>query len=146
MKPKHQRLTLIILAVVAVLGAILLAMPALRSEAAYFYAPADVQSAGVPVGRTVRVGGMVEKGSIRRDEDGVSIRFNLGDESENKIKVVYRGITPDLFREESGAVAEGSFDIKGLFHAEEILAKHDETYRPPVAISGTGVHKTDSLQ
>lgn len=144
MKPKNQRLTLIILAAVAVLAAVLLAMSAMRQQASYFYAPADVARLGVPLDRAVRVGGMVRPGSVERLADGVTVRFLIGDETRATIPVTYRGIVPDLFREGSGAVAEGRFEPDGRFIASQILAKHDENYMPPRLKDGR--HETKSLQ
>jgi cytochrome c-type biogenesis protein CcmE len=144
MKPKSQRLTLLIIAIVAVAGAVLLAMSALKDQAAYFYAPADVARQGLPLGRAVRVGGMVKPGSLRREADGVTIRFLVGDETAATIPVRFKGITPDLFREGSGVVAEGRFQASGLFVADEILAKHDENYMPP-KLAGER-HKSESLK
>lgn len=144
MKAKHQRLTLLILAVAAVLGAVLLAMSALKDQAAYFYAPADVVRKAPPPGKAVRIGGMVEEGSVRHAGDGVTIDFVVGDETEATIPVRFRGITPDLFKEGSGVVAEGRFQAGGLFVADEILAKHDENYMPP-RLAGER-HKTGSLE
>ena len=131
MKRKNQRLTLLVLAIAAVLGAVLLAMSALKDQAAYFYAPGDVAREGVPLGRAVRIGGMVEQGSLRRAADGVTIQFRVRDETPNVITVRFRGIAPDLFKENSGVVAEGRFQPWGLFVADEILAKHDENYMAP---------------
>ena len=144
MKAKHQRLILILLAAAAVVAAILLAMSALKDQAAYFYAPGDVAREGVPTGRAIRIGGMVRHGSIRRAPDGVTIEFLVGDETPSTIPVRYRGIVPDLFKEDSGVVAEGRFRPDGLFVANEILAKHDENYRPPQLAGGQ--HKVDSLK
>lgn len=146
MKPKTQRLFLLILAIVAVLAAVLLAMSALKDQAAYFYAPADVAREGAPQGRNVRIGGMVREGSIHRAADGVTITFVVGDDSPHTIAVRYRGIVPDLFREESGVVAEGRFQPDGLFVADEILAKHDENYMPPQLDAKKGEHKSESLK
>ena len=146
MRAKNQRLTLLVLAVAAVLGAVLLAMSALKEQAAYFYAPADVARQGAPLDRNVRIGGMVRKGSIRRAADGVTIDFVVGDDSPHVINVHFRGIVPDLFREESGVVAEGRFQPGGLFVANEILAKHDENYMPPQLDMKTGEHKSESLK
>jgi cytochrome c-type biogenesis protein CcmE len=143
-KPKNQRLILVGLAMLAVLAAVLLAMSALRDQAAYFYAPGDVAAKGVPEGRAIRIGGMVQAGSIRRDPDGVTIRFVVTDETAATIPVRFRGIVPDLFREDSGVVAEGRFEAGGLFVADEILAKHDENYRPP-QLAGDK-HKSESLR
>ena len=144
-KRKNQRLVLLLLAVGAVAGAVLLAMSALRDQAAFFYAPGDVASKGLPLDRSVRIGGMVRQGSIQRLPDGVTIRFLVGDETSATIPVTYRGITPDLFRENSGVVAEGRFQPDGRFVASEILAKHDENYMPP-QLGPQGTHKTESLQ
>lgn len=146
MKAKNQRLVLLVLAIVAVLGAVLLAMSALKDQASYFYAPADLGANALPLDRAVRIGGMVRPNSIRRDPDGVTIRFLVGDETANVIRVTYRGIVPDLFKENSGVVAEGRFQPDGLFVASEILAKHDENYRPPVLDAGKGEHKSESLK
>ena len=145
MKPKNQRLVLLMLALVAVGGAVLLAMTAMRDQAAFFYAPADVARKGLPLDRAVRIGGMVKGGSIRRHGDGVTIDFLVGDETAETIKVRFTGITPDLFREDSGVVAEGRFRPDGLFLATEILAKHDENYMPP-RLGPDGRHKSESLE
>jgi len=144
MKAKNQRLTLLVLAIVAVLGAVLLGMSALKDQAAYFYAPADVARKGVPLDRAVRIGGMVKDGSIQRHADGVTIDFVVGDETQATIPVGFTGIAPDLFKENSGVVAEGRFQPDGRFVASEILAKHDENYMPP-QLAGSE-HKTETLQ
>lgn len=145
MKRKNQRLSLLVLAVVAVLGAVVLAMSALRDQAAYFYAPADVARKGVPLDRAVRIGGMVRQGSLARESDGITIRFVVADESASTIPVRFTGIAPDLFREGSGVVAEGRFRPDGSFVASEILAKHDENYMPP-RLAEQGLHRSDSLE
>jgi cytochrome c-type biogenesis protein CcmE len=129
MKPKNQRLVLTVAAMVAVLAAVLLAMWGLKDRAAYFYTPADIAAGRAGDGKAMRLGGMVEKGSVRREGDGVTIRFVVGD-GEARTPVVYRGIVPDLFREGSGVVAEGRM-VRGMFAADTILAKHDERYMPP---------------
>ena len=146
MKAKHQRLVLLGLAVVAVLGAVLLGMSALRDKASYFYAPADVASKGVPYDRAVRIGGMVKDGSIKRAPDGVTIDFVVGDDTAATIPVRFTGIAPDLFKDNSGVVAEGRFRQDGLFVADEILAKHDENYMPPELARGGARHKTETLE
>ena len=129
MKPKNQRLVLVSAAMVAVLAAVLLAMWGLRSQASFFYTPADVAAGKASEGTPARLGGMVERGSIAHQPDGVTIRFILTD-GKAQTPVVYRGIVPDLFREGSGAVAEGRMQ-EGTFVADNILAKHDERYMPP---------------
>jgi cytochrome c-type biogenesis protein CcmE len=144
MKAKNQRLTLLILAIGAVLAAVLLGMSALKDEAAYFYAPADVARKGLPLDRAVRIGGMVSDGSIKRAADGVTIDFLVHDETKATIPVRFTGIAPDLFKENSGVVAEGRFQPDGTFVATEILAKHDENYMPP-ELAGDK-HKSETLQ
>jgi len=144
MKAKHQRLVLLSLAIVAIVAAVLLAMSALRDQAAYFYAPGDIARKGLPLGQAVRIGGIVRHGSIRRQADGVTIDFIVADETAATIPVRYRGITPDLFKEDSGVIAEGRFQPGGLFVASEILAKHDENYRPPKLVGDR--HETESLR
>jgi cytochrome c-type biogenesis protein CcmE len=129
MKPKNQRLVLLIAAAAAVLLAVLLAMWGLRDRASYFFTPADIAAGKAADGQTMRLGGMVEKGSIRRGPDGVTIHFVVTD-GRARTPVAYRGIVPDLFRAGSGAVAEGRLQ-RGTFVADTILAKHDERYMPP---------------
>lgn len=146
MKAKHQRLTLLALAIVAVLGAVLLSMSALKDQASYFYAPGDVARKGLPLDRAVRIGGMVKAGSVTRDPDGVTVHFVVGDETDATIPVTYSGILPDLFKEKSGVVAEGRFRPDGSFIASEILAKHDENYMPPQLAPAKGEHKTETLK
>jgi cytochrome c-type biogenesis protein CcmE len=144
-KAKNQRLVLLGLAIAAVLGAVLLGMSALKDQASYFYAPADVARQGVPLDRNVRIGGMVREGSIRRATDGVTIDFTVGDETPATIPVRFTGIAPDLFKEGSGVVAEGRFQQGGRFVATEILAKHDENYMPPELVRDAAKHKTETL-
>lgn len=129
MKPKHQRLTLALVALVALVGAGLLAASALREEASYFYTPMTLAKAKVEPGTAIRLGGMVQKGSIQRAADGVTVHFVVQDRDATQ-KVVYRGITPDLFVEGSGVVADGRLAQDGRFVADSLLAKHDENYIP----------------
>ena len=129
-KPKHQRLVLVALAVAALVGAVLLAMWGLQDRAAYFVTPSDIAAGKAQPDKAMRLGGMVVKGSLKRDPDGLTVRFNVSD-TKAETPVIFRGITPDLFREGSGVVAEGRLDANGLFVADNILAKHDERYMPP---------------
>jgi cytochrome c-type biogenesis protein CcmE len=140
---KNQRLTLALLAVVAIVAAALLALSGLRDQAAFFYAPSDVQRQGLPIGRAVRLGGMVEAGSVRRAPDGVTVRFVVTDGAATT-PVQFAGIVPDLFREGSGVVAEGQFRRDGSFVADNLLAKHDEKYMPP-QMAGK-MHETKTLE
>ncbi|ARS26063.1 cytochrome c maturation protein CcmE [Sphingomonas sp. KC8] len=130
MKAKHQRLILALVAVVAIIGAAFLAMSALKDTAALFRTPSEVAKGAVPVDKPLRLAGMVVPGSIKRMPDGVTINFMLTDEGATA-PVTFRGITPDLFKEGSGAVAEGKLGADGVFVADNILAKHDERYMPP---------------
>jgi cytochrome c-type biogenesis protein CcmE len=139
-KPKHQRLVLIVIAAVAVVAAVLLAMWGLQSRAAFFYTPAEIAAGKAATGQPIRLGGMVEKGSIEHLPDGVTIRFKVGDGTA-EVPVVFRGIVPDLFREGSGAVAEGRMSSDGIFVADNILAKHDERYMPPELGNQAAEHK-----
>jgi cytochrome c-type biogenesis protein CcmE len=129
-KRKHQRLALVLLAVGALIGAVLLAMWGLADRAAYFRTPQDVAAGRAEVGVPLRLGGMVKEGSIRKLEDGVTVAFVLTD-GPAQVPVRFTGIVPDLFVENSGAVAEGMLKPDGLFVADNILAKHDERYMPP---------------
>ena len=142
MKPKHQRLVLASLALIAVMGSGLLAMTALKDQAAYFYSPSDLAREGIPQGKAIRLGGMVADKSITRQPDGVSIAFIVED-GPNKVPVNFRGIVPDLFKEKSGVIAEGKFEGK-IFVATNILAKHDERYMPP-QMDGK-MHKTGAVK
>jgi len=128
-KRKHQRLMLVLMALGALIGGVLLAMSALKSQAAYFYTPAEALAAKVEPGKAIRLGGMVEASSLKRRNDGVSVDFRLTD-GKASVAASFSGITPDLFKENSGAVAEGAFDEAGVFRATNILAKHDERYMP----------------
>jgi cytochrome c-type biogenesis protein CcmE len=142
MKAKHQRLILVIAALSAVVGSGVLAMSAIGDRASYFYAPGDIAREGAPQGRQVRLGGMVTKGSLVRAADGVTMSFMVHDEAHS-VPVTFQGIPPDLFKEGSGVVAEGAF--KGnTFIASNLLAKHDENYKPP-QMAGVQ-HKTDTLK
>ena len=143
MKAKHQRLTLVLLALTAVFGAVVLAMSALKDQAAFFYSPSDLAKADVAPGTAIRLGGMVAAGSVAKLADGVTTRFVVTDNAATT-PVAYRGILPDLFREGSGVVAEGSMAANGAFVATNILAKHDERYMPP-EMAGR-MHKTETLE
>jgi cytochrome c-type biogenesis protein CcmE len=138
-KPKNQRLVLVAAALVALLVAVLLAMWGLRDRAAYFYTPADIVAGKAAQGQAIRLGGMVERGSILRQSDGLTIRFTVTD-GKATTPVTYRGIVPDLFREGSGVVAEGRM-AGGAFVADTILAKHDERYMPPELGNLAAEHK-----
>lgn len=143
MKPKNQRLTLALLGLGAVVAAALLALSGLKDQAAFFYAPSDVRRDGLPLGRDVRLGGMVAAGSVARAKDGVTVHFTVTD-GQATTPVTFAGIVPDLFRERSGVVAEGRFEPNGSFVATNLLAKHDEKYMPP-ELAGK-MHETKTLK
>ena len=128
LRPKHQRLVLILLAIAALAAAALLAMWGLADRAAYFRTPTDISRGKAGQGEAIRLGGMVEKGSLK-ELGGTAVRFVVTDGAAT-VPVTYRGILPDLFREGSGMVAEGRME-GGTFVADMILAKHDERYMPP---------------
>ena len=129
LKAKHQRLVLILLAFAALIGATLLAIYGLRNQASYFYVPADIAADPPAPGQAIRLGGMVEEGSLTTAADGVTVAFVVQD-GEGRVPVTFTGILPDLFVEGSGVVAEGSMDASGTFVATNLLAKHDENYMP----------------
>jgi cytochrome c-type biogenesis protein CcmE len=129
MKPRHQRLA-IAAGVVAVVGvAAALVLNAFQSNLVFFYSPSQIASKEAPTGRTFRLGGLVEAGSVRRD--GVAVSFVVTDTAKS-VPVRYNGILPDLFKEGKGVVAQGQLR-DGTFEAREVLAKHDENYMPPEA-------------
>ena len=128
-KPKHQRLVLLLGALVVLIAAALLAAWALRNQASYFYVPSEIVEAPPEPSRAVRLGGMVEEGSLATAADGVTIQFVVGD-GEARVPVRFAGIVPSLFVEGSGVVAEGRMGSDGTFVADNLLAKHDENYVP----------------
>jgi cytochrome c-type biogenesis protein CcmE len=138
MKPKNQRMILVSAALVAVLAAVLLAMWGLRDRASYFYTPSEVAAGKAPQYRPMRLGGMVDRGSVRHDSDG-SITFTVSD-GKGRAAVRFHGILPNLFREGSGMVAEGRLQGE-TFIADNILAKHDERYMPPELGNLAAEHK-----
>jgi cytochrome c-type biogenesis protein CcmE len=127
-KAKHQRLVLVLLALAALIGAGFLAAWALSRQASYFYIPGDIVAHPPEQGRAVRLGGMVQKGSLKHLPDGVTIDFVVTD-GKAQVPVRFTGITPDLFVEGSGVVAEGRMEGR-TFVADNLLAKHDEKYVP----------------
>ena len=143
-KAKHQRLALVVIALAAMIGAALLAAWALRNQASYFYAPSDLVAAPPAPGEAVRLGGMVEQGSIKTRADGVTIDFVVGDGLQ-RVPVTFSGIAPDLFVEGSGVVAEGSLRADGTFEADNLLAKHDENYMPRELADMTDAQKREAI-
>ena len=132
MKPRHKKLIVIALGVAALGVATALVLRAFNENLVFFFTPSEVVEHKAPQGRTFRIGGMVEKGSVKREPDGVTVRFVVTDTAKS-IPVAYRGSLPDLFREGKGVVAQGQLGADGVFQAREVLAKHDENYMPPEA-------------
>lgn len=128
-KAKHQRLVLVLIALAALIAAALLSAWALRSQASFFYLPSEMAANPPAPDRAVRLGGMVEAGSLKTDADGITIRFIVNDDKA-RVPVMFKGIVPDLFKEGSGVVAEGRRGADGTFVADNLLAKHDEKYVP----------------
>ena len=130
MKPRHKKFMWIALGLAAIGVATALVLAAFNKNLVFFFTPSQVMANEAPVGRTFRIGGMVEKGSVKRD--GVEVRFVVTDTAKS-MPVVYRGQLPDLFKEGKGVVAQGQLGPDGVFTAREVLAKHDENYMPPEA-------------
>ena len=132
MKPRHKRIALITGGLAALGVAAGLVLSAFQSNLVFFFSPTEVLANKAPQGRAFRIGGMVETGSVKRQSDGLTVRFNVTDTAKT-VPVVYTGILPDLFKEGKGVVAQGSLGADGVFHASQVLAKHDENYMPPEA-------------
>ena len=134
MTRKQKRLSVIIGGLVFLGAATGLTFYALGQKASYFYMPAELTTASVQPGQRIRLGGLVEKGSITRGQ-GATVTFSVTD-TQKSVKVTYIGILPDLFREEQGVITEGSFNPDGVFVADSVLAKHDERYMPKDVADG----------
>jgi cytochrome c-type biogenesis protein CcmE len=132
MKPRHKRTALILGALAAIGIAVALILNAFQSNLVFFFTPTQVMAHEAPQGRSFRIGGMVEAGSLQRQADGVTVRFVVTDTAKS-VPVTYKGILPDLFKEGKGVVAQGKLSADGVFEASEVLAKHDENYMPPEA-------------
>jgi cytochrome c-type biogenesis protein CcmE len=132
MKRRHKRIIFIACSLAAIGLATWLVLGAFRNNLVFFFSPTQIATKEAPVGRTFRIGGLVQDGSLKRDTDGLTIRFTVTD-TANTIPVVYKGILPDLFKEGRGCVAQGKVGSDGVFYADQIMAKHDENYMPPEA-------------
>jgi cytochrome c-type biogenesis protein CcmE len=130
MKRRHRRIAFIFVGLAALGLAAYLVASAFRNNLVFFFSPTQVAAKEAPVGRTFRIGGLVQEGTLKRD--GLNVQFVVTDTAAN-IPVVYNGILPDLFKEGRGCVAQGKIGADGVFHAEQVLAKHDENYMPPEA-------------
>ena len=132
MKPRTKRAIWIAAGIAALGVATTLVLNAFQSNMVFYITPTQVAANEVPRDRPFRMGGLVESGSLVRDKDALTVRFKVTDTART-IPVVYTGILPDLFREGKGVIAQGRVGADGVFHATEILAKHDENYMPPAA-------------
>jgi cytochrome c-type biogenesis protein CcmE len=130
MKARHKRLMFVALGIAGVGAAAYLAIGAMQENLAYFFSPSQVLAKEAPADHVFRLGGLVEKGTLQREPDGLTLTFVVTDNAE-KVKVSYTGILPDLFSEGRGVVTRGKLGADGVFYAEEVLAKHDEAYMPP---------------
>jgi cytochrome c-type biogenesis protein CcmE len=142
MKPRHKRIAMVIGGVAALAVVAGLILSAFQKNLVFFFTPSQVAANEAPQGKTFRIGGMVENGSVKRQPDGVTVHFAVTDTAKS-IPVVYRGALPDLFREGKGVVAQGRVGADGVFQAAEVLAKHDENYMPPEAADAVNrAHET----
>jgi cytochrome c-type biogenesis protein CcmE len=132
MKRRHKRIIFIACCVTALGLAAWLVLAAFKNNLVFFFSPTQIASKEAPIGRTFRIGGLVQDGTLKRDNDGLTIHFTVTD-TANTIPVVYKGILPDLFKEGRGCVAQGKVGSDGVFYADQIMAKHDENYMPPEA-------------
>jgi len=132
MKKRHKRIFFILAGLSGVAIAAFLVLSAFKNNLVFFFSPTQVAGKEAPTGKTFRIGGLVEDGSLQRANDGLTIRFKVTD-TATSIPVVYKGILPDLFKEGRGCVAQGHVGADGVFYAESVLAKHDENYMPPEA-------------
>ena len=130
MKARHQRLSLIVIGL-AILGlATYMVLNALEGNLSYFFSPSQVHNGEAPKDHVFRLGGMVEKGSVKRAEGDLTVNFVVTDNNKT-MAVAYTGILPDLFEEGQGVIAQGKLNADNVFIADEVLAKHDENYMPP---------------
>lgn len=132
MKPRHKKLLIIASSVTALGFAAVLVLNAFQSNLVFFFSPTQVVAKEAPIGKSFRIGGLVEEGSVKREDGSTTVHFAITDTAET-IPVVYTGILPDLFKEGKGVVAQGKISNQGVFLADEVLAKHDENYMPPEA-------------
>jgi len=132
MKPRHKRAIFIVAAIAGLAVAVGLVLNALENNVSLYFTPTQVFNNEAPHGRSFRIGGLVEEGSVKRETDGLTVNFVITDRHKS-IPVVYKGILPDLFTEGKGVVAQGKVEADGIMHADEVLAKHDENYMAPEA-------------
>lgn len=145
MKPRHKRLTFILIGLATLGVTAALILNALRSNLTFFFSPSELASGAVPEGRAFRLGGLVEEGSVKREGDGLTVYFVVTDRHKN-VPVTYKGILPDLFKEGQGIVALGKVRNDGVFVADEVLAKHDENYMPSEVMKALEQAEKDKLK
>ena len=132
MTRRHRRIAFIVAGLAGLAIATYLVASAFRNNLVFFFSPTQIAAKEAPINRTFRVGGLVQGGTLQRDKDGLTVRFVVTDTAAT-VPVVYKGILPDLFKEGRGCVAQGRLESDGVFHADQVLAKHDENYMPPQA-------------
>ena len=137
MKPRQKKLMFIVIGVALIAAAVGLVLFALKNNVSLYFTPTQVYNKEAPQGRNFRIGGLVEEGSMKRENDGLTVHFTITDTARS-MPVIYKGILPDLFKEGKGVVAQGKLEADNVFHAEEVLAKHDENYMPPEAAHAVG--------
>ena len=130
MTPRRRRMVAMSLGLVTLAAAAVLVFTAFEQNLLYFYTPTQIAEGEVPTHQRLRVGGLVERGSVRRSPGSLEVRFDVTD-LDQTITVAYAGVLPDLFREGQGVIAHGRLGVDGLMHADEVLARHDENYMPP---------------
>jgi cytochrome c-type biogenesis protein CcmE len=143
MKRRHKRIAFILVGLAGLSVAAFFVANAFRNNLVFFFSPTQIIAKEAPINRTFRVGGLVQDGTLQRDKDGLTVRFVVTDTAAN-VPVVYKGILPDLFKEGRGCVAQGRLSADGVFHADQVLAKHDENYMPPEA--GQAIDKAKHAQ
>src|SRR5215510_3256477 len=141
MKRRHKRIAFILVGLAGLGIATYLVASAFRNNLVFFFSPSQVVAKEAPVGRTFRIGGLVENGTLKRE--GLTVKFTVTDTAAS-VPVVYKGILPDLFKEGRGCVAQGKIGADGVFQADQVLAKHDENYMPPQA--GDAINKAKHAQ
>jgi cytochrome c-type biogenesis protein CcmE len=145
MTSRQKRFAFIGLGLVVLGVATALVLNAFQSNLVFFFTPTQVANGEAPKGRSFRIGGMVEDGSLKRGGDGLTVHFVMTDTAK-RVPVTYKGILPDLFKEGKGAVAQGQLGPDGTFVASEVLAKHDENYMPPEAAEALAKAKASGAQ
>ncbi|HEX5647052.1 MAG TPA: cytochrome c maturation protein CcmE [Nitrospira sp.] len=145
MTSRQKRFAFIGLGLVVLGVATVLVLNAFQKNLVFFFTPTMVANGEAPKGQSFRIGGMVEDGSLKRENDGLTVHFMVTDTAKS-VPVTYKGILPDLFKEGKGAVAQGQLAADGTFVASEVLAKHDENYMPPEAAEALAKAKASGAQ